>query len=251
MGSSDDNDGGPTSPSLGRLGRLSLSTIRRRGMWTYVVSISLVTSATAVSIGLGVAFLADFEPSYKWWTFVLCATIPLLITPTVLYAIGRLILHLDETSEQLRTSSLTDALTGTSNRRGFFEAVAAIDARPGQEYLVALVDIDDFKDVNDTHGHAIGDDGLVLVSAWLQLLVGDTGIVARMGGDEFATVCDTDRADSIPESMEFIHRSVRFTASIGTAPYTPGEQRIETALANADTAMYTRKSDSRSRRSTR
>ncbi len=134
-----------------------------------------------------------------------------------------------------------DELTGVLNRAGL---AAAWAARPGR--TVALLDLDNFKPVNDTLGHAAGDRVLATVAARLYARVPD-GRVARLGGDEFALMlgCDVgeayrvaalaaaDIAVSIPVGDG---RAVTVTASIGLAPV--GDRDLSTVLALADAAMY-------------
>ena len=104
--------------------------------------------------------------------------------------------ELETEHARLRLTAEHDALTKVANRHGFNARVmAAVDrvrmgARAGM--TLVLVDIDHFKDVNDTHGHEIGDEVLVRIAATLCSEVRDTDIVARWGGDEFILLLDTD-----------------------------------------------------------
>ncbi|MFQ1700971.1 GGDEF domain-containing protein [Loktanella agnita] len=82
---------------------------------------------------------------------------------------------------QLSRLARTDLLTGLANRRGFFDLVNAED--PGH---LALLDIDHFKKINDSYGHAVGDQVLASVAKEIAARVGEHGLVARIGGEEFA-----------------------------------------------------------------
>jgi diguanylate cyclase (GGDEF)-like protein len=91
-------------------------------------------------------------------------------------------------SRRLRRASSTDALTGLLNRRGFLEhATSQLDAarRQRQDCVLFYLDCDDFKSINDTHGHAVGDRALQEVARALRLSVRETDLVSRLGGDEF------------------------------------------------------------------
>ena len=93
----------------------------------------------------------------------------------------------------LRRSSRTDVLTGLPNRRLFIERLEGsldrLNRRPGSVAVVYL-DVDDFKGINDTYGHAVGDMVLVELSTRLLTVMRSTDTVARLGGDEFAAVCE-------------------------------------------------------------
>ncbi|RBY92573.1 sensor domain-containing diguanylate cyclase [Blastococcus sp. TF02A-30] len=155
--------------------------------------------------------------------------------------------------EELRRQATTDPLTGLLNRTAFNEqlaaAAAALDA--GAPPAVLFVDVDDFKSVNDSLGHAAGDELLVTVAARLSADVRAEDVVARLGGDEFAvllTSADGERlrevADrlltSLRAPMELSGTTVSVTASIGGALGAPGDT-ADRLLHRADTAMYAAK----------
>ncbi|CCG01116.1 diguanylate cyclase domain-containing protein [Blastococcus saxobsidens] len=155
--------------------------------------------------------------------------------------------------QELRRQATTDPLTGLLNRASFnerlAEATAAIDT--GSSPAVLFVDIDDFKSVNDTLGHAAGDELLLTVAARLSADVRGGDVVARLGGDEFALLlADADDgrlrdvADrllaALREPVELAGRTVTVTASIGGALAEPG-CTAERLLHDADTAMYAAK----------
>ena len=87
--------------------------------------------------------------------------------------------------DRLRTQSNTDPLTGLLNRRGFEEWMATLN---GDEVSLAIIDVDDLKVVNDTHGHLAGDQHLQTVGLELQLVAPEESMLARIGGDEFAVL---------------------------------------------------------------
>ena len=154
----------------------------------------------------------------------------------------------------LRRSS-RDTLTGLLIRRAFYQSAYALllDRREGPSYLVvAMIDLDNFKRLNDTHGHSIGDKALIEVAGALRLTCPPTSIIARFGGEEFV-VADTYRTDDINDVAEKWRRAVadisyRVTASIGIASaplrvsFDPAERELIDDLVNhADTAMYAAK----------
>ncbi len=154
-----------------------------------------------------------------------------------------------------------DALTGLLNRPVFLKEVQQAIARTergDKEFAVLFLDLDHFKDVNDTLGHPVGDALLRAVAERLQLNVRASDLVARFGGDEFAvlaTVIDepTDaatlseklvRAIGSPFSVQ--GNDIRSGVSIGVAVYERGCLDAETLLSHADVALYRAKADGRS-----
>jgi PleD family two-component response regulator len=92
---------------------------------------------------------------------------------------------------QLENQSTTDELTGVDNRRGFLihgEQLLNVARRSGQPVAIVFVDLDRFKQINDTFGHAEGDRALVATAAVLRRSLRETDIVARIGGDEFVAL---------------------------------------------------------------
>ena len=157
---------------------------------------------------------------------------------------------------RLRKACLTDDLTRLYNRRGFMalaEQHLRIARRQGKDAVVMYVDMDDFKQLNDSHGHAAGDRALVAVSRLLQNTVRDCDVVARMGGDEFTILAlDADGLGARAIQRRLDERLALFNAS-GELPMplslTVGHTRVrpsDTAsmselLARADQLLYTRK----------
>ena len=156
----------------------------------------------------------------------------------------------------MRKACLTDDLTRLYNRRGFMtlaEQHLRIARRQGKDAVVMYVDMDDFKQLNDSHGHAAGDRALVAVSRLLQNTVRDCDVVARMGGDEFTILAlDADGMGARAIQKRLDERLILFNAS-GELPMalslTVGHTRVrpsDTAsvselLARADQLLYARK----------
>ena len=156
-----------------------------------------------------------------------------------------------------------DPLTDLPNRTLFqqhLEHGVARARRGDLAVAVLFVDLDDFKLVNDSHGHAVGDDLLRVVAARLRQAVRETDVVARLGGDEFLVlVADIERtaaADAAERVAENIHASLRppvvlergelYThASIGAALYPADAASAEELLSKADIAMYRSKESER------
>jgi diguanylate cyclase len=163
---------------------------------------------------------------------------------------GRLVEKLREREDQLRHQASHDGLTRLANRVLFGERVdAALAAGHGAGLAVLLVDLDDFKTINDTLGHHVGDVLLASVARRIESCVDPRSTVARLGGDEFAVLSRETgpaAADSVADRVldrlaaPFVVGGCRLVvrASIGVAVARPGDG-TGTLLRNADIAMYT------------
>ncbi|WP_250037988.1 putative bifunctional diguanylate cyclase/phosphodiesterase [Paractinoplanes maris] len=158
----------------------------------------------------------------------------------------RLLEEKHATEEQLRHDGAHDGLTGLANRGLFRERVA--EAVAAGQATVLLVDLDDFKTVNDSLGHDVGDELLVAVAAMLRTVAGPHGLPARLGGDEFAVLLTgpdplgetvADRLLGALDEPIGLHHLLTH-ASIGIAVATPGVD-LDTLLRQADLAMYSAK----------
>ncbi|MCB1748227.1 MAG: GGDEF domain-containing protein [Gammaproteobacteria bacterium] len=173
----------------------------------------------------------------------------------------------DSLDAQLRyqRAAKVDAVTGLYNRR-WFDEVAARQAQractEGVPLSLLFIDIDHFKQVNDRHGHRAGDDALRGVADVLQAGVRPIDVVARFGGEEFATVlygvnaaeagqvAERLRRDIAAHALPGAARAVRVTVSVGVAELVPGEGIAELIEA-CDVAMYAAKGGGRNRVVTR
>ncbi len=144
-----------------------------------------------------------------------------------------------------------DPLTGLANRLRFQEESAAALAA-GTAGAVLLIDLDRFKEINDTLGHHTGDQLLVEVAYRIRFNVGRSGVIARLGGDEFAVLFDAGTYEELRDRAERLHRElerpvelgdveVDVGASIGVAVPGSPDETIGTLLRYADVAMYTAK----------
>ena len=168
---------------------------------------------------------------------------------TLAAAGARMLLALREAQEaaESRRLSLTDEMTGLPNRRALL-AAADERLRTGAPTGFLLLDIDAFKDVNDSMGHTVGDEVLRVLAYRMRLAVGDEVLVARLGGDEFALLARTDDAtrliplarsvrDTLSEPMRVDDITLAITASIGIALARSTDSSTE-LLRRADIAMY-------------
>jgi diguanylate cyclase (GGDEF)-like protein/PAS domain S-box-containing protein len=158
--------------------------------------------------------------------------------------------------EALRALSLIDELTGLYNRRGFLtlaQQQLKLARRGHRELLLLFVDMDDFKEINDTYGHREGDVALQRTTAILRQTFRDSDIIARLGGDEFVVLAaDTSRGSdhliidrlraALRERNEHEGYPYRLSFSVGMAHFDPeSPPSIEDLLATADRMLYEQK----------
>ena len=171
--------------------------------------------------------------------------------------------ELAQALEQIRQLATHDDLTGLLNRRAMLDRMQLEQRRSlrsGSPLLIAQLDIDHFKVVNDTHGHAAGDLVLQSFADTVRRNVRDTDVLARWGGEEFVLLlCDTPAADAVA-LMERLRQAVQamqvpvpqgdgritVTVSIGLARHTPADPLAGT-LERADRALYAAKAGGRNR----
>jgi diguanylate cyclase (GGDEF)-like protein/PAS domain S-box-containing protein len=164
--------------------------------------------------------------------------------------------------EQLRHQAFHDSLTGLPNRALFLDRLeqGLLRTRRGQPPLaVVFLDLDDFKAVNDSLGHAAGDELLVAVAGRITGALRESDTAARMGGDEFAILLedagtpDSARATAervlgaIRSPFRLLDRDVAVRASAGIAMYASPEQSADELLRNADVSMYSAKTQGKDR----
>jgi diguanylate cyclase (GGDEF)-like protein/PAS domain S-box-containing protein len=164
-----------------------------------------------------------------------------------------------ELESKLRNRAAFDELTGLLNRASFTDhltRILGVESASGT-FAVLFLDLDDFKSVNDTAGHAAGDDLLAVAATRVRESLRDTDIVARFGGDEFVALVSGNGPDAILEVARRLRRVLALphvvagremimAASIGVAFVSPGAS-ADDLLRNADLAMYRAKRNGRNR----
>lgn len=170
----------------------------------------------------------------------------------------RLVAQLQQANAELQTQALTDALTGLLNRRALgleLARLASLAQRTGSWLLAGAIDLDGFKQVNDSHGHDAGDEFLRGVAHKLQSVLRAGDVLARMGGDEFVVVglgpkLAEDGAHAAQLMRQRLaaatvgtyaagpHRIDYAGASVGVACLDPQRSSAEEVLRESDAAMY-------------
>jgi diguanylate cyclase (GGDEF)-like protein len=204
---------------------------------------------------IGVFFLGSLRPNaFSEYHRSLLDT----LMNQVAVVMNNVILH-----QQVQNMALTDGLTGLLNHRTFMdkldEEFKRLDRNEERLFSLLLLDIDFFKQVNDTHGHPVGDVALKTIAGVIRDMARGIDFVARYGGEEFAVGMVGADSDGGQKMAERIRKAVEGTAitagkivlkrtvSIGVASYFPGCSKKETLIARADQALYQAKQAGRNR----
>ena len=220
-----------------------------------------VAAITAVSAGLSliatILLMTAFGQVPDFMSLLISVLVPLAVASTVSWAVVDVLLRVHHLEEEIRRVATYDMITGVMTRHAFYSAAETahrIATRNHSALSVITIDIDDFKCINDAHGHAAGDSVLRSFGATLKDCARKSDIVGRIGGEEFAIVLpDTDldgaihlagkiRSAVLDGCVETGGQSIVFTVSIGAAEIDhAGETPLETLLKQSDLALYAAK----------
>jgi diguanylate cyclase (GGDEF)-like protein len=212
-------------------------------------AVSLAVPILATCLGLSILILDDhiyITPPAAW-----------LGLATVLASLARILAAYWESGPAGEHAHMarTDDLTGLPNRRGFYARAGLLLTGPGRQVgtsrspALLLLDLDQFKDVNDSLGHAAGDELLCVIATRLNASLRDEDLLVRLGGDEFAVLLPDADAEGatkaairmravVEEPVPLEDLRVQVTVSIGIANSPEHGQDIGTLLRHADIAMY-------------
>lgn len=245
---------------LGRGFVLSPRDLVERGLG---LSLLLISSSSWVRVGFTVTYDGPpkvnllYVPTHIEPVFAALYGVMPMVIATLLLSLVNARLH-----QQLRTRAITDELTGSMTRRALGElAPATIDLalRRQQAVAVLMLDLDHFKRVNDTYGHATGDHVLKVAAATLQVNVRHDALLARYGGEEFVAVVPVDDLAGALQVAERLRAAIArvdwsttarighgVTVSVGVA-LVGADGRLEDTLRRADQALYLAKAEGRNR----
>ena len=172
-------------------------------------------------------------------------------------------LRVDKLNEQLKVISRVDGLTNLYNRRYWqerFEREFKLTFRNKKPMSVLMLDIDHFKAINDTYGHSTGDKVIKRVAELITELLPDDAIFGRIGGEEFAIVCNRASIEMVSNRMDIIralvsqnhvieenNTVVEFTISIGLSKFSSSMKNVDGLLHSADIALYEAKGTGRNK----
>jgi diguanylate cyclase (GGDEF)-like protein len=175
--------------------------------------------------------------------------------------IGKHLAKQDRRIADLESLATTDALTTVLNRRGFEDRLQhelSVARRHGVGGVLIFIDLDEFKPINDTYGHAAGDEVLKTVANLLRGHIRDTDYIGRLGGDEFAILLPRSnkrngvaRAEDLDRKLNNAYaawggQNIQIKASCGVYMYT-SKVELKDLLEGADAAMYAIKQERKSR----
>lgn len=191
-------------------------------------------------------------PPLAGWVPLMLATIPFeMLTYVVLWPGLLLTLVAERAVLEARAAALRDDMTGLLNRRGFWQMAECVPQRG-----VLLFDIDHFKRVNDTFGHATGDRVIKHFGTVATAVLGDEAVFGRVGGEEFAAAVSNLSSDELGSLAERIRAAFErtplsdellATVSIGYAPVAMPDKSLGEQMALADSALYRAKQRGRNR----
>jgi diguanylate cyclase (GGDEF)-like protein len=197
---------------------------------------------------------------YRAWFAVALVALVFAAVLAYMWASLRHALRLESANSRILQLAQTDILTTLANRRAFMRRLTmafAASLRGAPPFAVLYLDIDDFKDVNDTLGHAMGDKLLKEVVERLKAVVREEDLVARFGGDEFAVLTGNakDPADAgtlaarigeaLAEPFVIDGHKISVTSSIGIAMFSRGIAGPDAMMVQADLALYGAKDEGR------
>ncbi len=238
------------------LRNLSLVTKRHRQLVLVLVVLALLVQ------WLGLALWFHDAPTHRHSVVFLLAvalSVLILVLGWVLYVV---LGHVRVSEKELARMATTDLLTGVLNRRGLMTAAAhefTRAVRYERPLSLLSIDVDEFKAVNDAHGHAAGDAVLQEFAVAWQNLLRTTDTIGRTGGEEFAILLPETAMAQARELAErvrnacdrhpfpFLPAGTSITVSVGVAAIMTGDSSIEHALARADNALYRAKAAGRNR----
>lgn len=168
-------------------------------------------------------------------------------------------LKLKKTIENLEFLASRDSMTGAYNRRKFFELAKQLFSQCDEDFFVSMIDIDYFKKVNDSYGHDAGDIVIKLVSKTIYDMLPQNAIFARIGGEEFVSVCKKSSKEETINLFENIREKISslrvdyngneisFTISNGITSKKSSTKSIDELLKESDIALYEAKSSGRNK----
>ncbi len=237
---------------------LQLITIVLLGFWTYasikISSSFLVLGTNILTIAIGFFIITDFvlnmfKTIHHAILFFSSLNIALILMSV---GIGRIVKSSEKTLETIRSLAETDSLTGLPNRRVLYDKIATMIASEQRSGAFLMLDLDNFKNLNDTYGHNFGDEVLKHFTAEVRDLLPEGVTLGRLGGDEFYIYCPqcieknaSNVAERIVKHFNRLHqvsqKTINLKVSIGISKYPDDGTDLIEIMKKADMALYEQK----------
>ncbi len=220
------------------------------------IGFTLIITAVAIcaSVLITISIMELFGDGIDKISIVISIMAPGIIAPSVLWYIIGLLIKVQKLERKSHALATYDTLTDLMTRHAFFlnaNKAFKLNIRRGTPFSLAYIDLDDFKKINDTNGHAGGDAVLRYFGAKIQQTLRESDIVGRIGGEEFAIgLPDTDFKSSIfvlnkvcslarEAEIEYNDQTIKFTISVGVAQFdSKNQMNLEQLAKGADDALY-------------
>ncbi len=224
-------------------------------IWQTIIMSSI---ACLLSVYLSFFIRQLFDVPIEMMDVILSFVIPLIISPIITYIILEQSHELYCSKKQIEELVNKDALTQIYNKR-YFETFAKEIFLSGGSCSIILIDIDDFKNINDQYGHPAGDLVMKETAAIIKSQLRETDIVARIGGDEFAIICldaeseyGREIAERIREKVEktvfsYLSQKIYLTISVGCVSNEYNKATLNEIIQNADNALYASKENGKNK----
>lgn len=228
------------------------ATLLASPRWVPVAVTTVVSVAASVLVSVLIVYTTVAVPRWPS-TLIVAAVIPGIVAPTVSWICFSMMYELEEARAEAQRSASTDLLTGVLNRRRFIQVAESIlgrASRSGRPVAVILLDIDNFKRINDQYGHRAGDEVLQRIGRLCSATLRPEDQVARWGGEEFVALlpdCSAQEALAVARRLRTAMTGALFqvndgtlqvSASIGVASTELGVEGLDHLLTLADRAMY-------------
>jgi diguanylate cyclase (GGDEF)-like protein len=231
------------------------------GRWRWLLVLSLIAQMTVTAWrGVLGAFFTDSYPTFLAPHPVNLAFAIIGNSTTIVSVVAILLAHRDEAARELERLATVDGLTGVFNRRAWLakaQTAMAVSTRYGHPMAVVMIDLDHFKQINDTRGHDAGDRALQFMAEALRAAVRAGDLVGRYGGEEFCVLmshADLDAAHAFDQRLrqhldQAAPREIGFGLgfSAGIAMRESPQDSLEAMLKRSDATLYLAKGQGRSR----
>ena len=238
------------------------NVIRRFG---YIKSIIIITTVSILSsVAITFIFYKSFGQDVPQTTLLVSIIAPLLIASFISSYLVKVVMELYTIEAKLRRMTTHDELTGLLTRRNFLELADnyySLAKRNNHVFSVVIMDLDHFKNINDTYGHLAGDEALRKIGDILNNSMRSSDFIGRFGGEEFICLLPETNADSALKYCDLLHnkinnaeikydgKNIPLTLSIGFTTYEPVHNKLQLndLIKQADKALYGAKQEGRNR----